>query len=72
VRIEIRDTGPGMSAEECERALQRFYRRPDDTGDGFGLGLAIAEEAVKALGGEIEIASAPGAGTSVAMTLKRA
>jgi signal transduction histidine kinase len=72
VRIEIRDTGPGMSADERERAVQRFYRGADDSGDGFGLGLAIAAEALSALDGELEIASEPGAGTSVAMTLKRA
>src|SRR5207253_5206359 len=55
-QIEIRDTGPGMTAEELARAFQRFYRSSNGT-DGFGLGLAIAEEAVRALGGTIELES---------------
>src|SRR5438270_4577388 len=63
-QIEIRDTGPGMTAEELARAFQRFYRSSNGT-DGFGLGLAIAEEAVRALGGTIELESEPGAGTRV-------
>jgi signal transduction histidine kinase len=36
-QIEIRDTGPGMSEEERERAFHRFYRSSNGT-DGFGLG----------------------------------
>src|SRR6266516_4135111 len=63
-QIEIRDTGPGMSEEERERAFHRFYRSSNGI-DGFGLGLAIAEEAVRAVGGTIELESEPGAGTRV-------
>ena len=63
-QIEIRDTGPGMSDEERERAFHRFYRSSNGT-DGFGLGLAIAEEAIRALGGTIELESEAGAGTRV-------
>ena len=63
-QIEIRDTGPGISEEERERAFHRFYRSSNGI-DGFGLGLAIAEEAVRALGGTIELESEPGAGTRV-------
>jgi PAS domain S-box-containing protein len=72
VRLEVRDTGPGMTDEQRERAVQRFYRGGDEQGDGFGLGLAIAAEAVGVLGGDLEISSAPGAGTTVAMILRRA
>jgi len=71
VRLEVRDTGPGMTDEQRERALQRFYRG-DEEGDGFGLGLAIAAEAVAVLGGDLEISSGPEQGTTVAMTLRRA
>ena len=63
-QIEIRDTGPGMSDEERERAFHRFYRSSNGT-DGYGQGLAIAEEAVRALGGTIELESEAGAGTRV-------
>ena len=70
-QIEIRDTGPGMSDEEQERAFHRFYRASNGT-DGFGLGLAIAEEAVRGLGGTIELESEPGSGTRVRLVVPSA
>jgi signal transduction histidine kinase len=70
-QIEIRDTGPGMTEEEQERAFHRFYRSSNGT-DGFGLGLAIAEEAVRALGGTIELESRPGEGTRVLVSVPSA
>jgi len=69
--IEIRDTGPGMSSEEQERAFQRFYRSSNGT-EGFGLGLAIAEEAVRALDGTIQLESEPGEGTRVRVAVPNA
>ena len=69
--IEIRDTGPGMSSEEQERAFQRFYRSSNGT-EGFGLGLAIAEEAVRALDGTIELESELGSGTRVRVAVPSA
>lgn len=68
--LEIRDTGSGMSAEDLELAFTRFHRSQDSR--GAGLGLPIAKEAVEALGGTIEIDSAPGAGTRVRMRLPTA
>ena len=70
-QIEIRDTGSGMSNEEQERAFQRFYRSSNGT-EGFGLGLAIAEEAVRALGGTIQLESEPGEGTRVRVAVPNA
>ena len=69
--IEIRDTGPGMTDEERARAFQRFYRSSNGT-DGFGLGLAIAQEAVLAIGGTIELESKAGVGTRVRVALPSA
>ena len=69
--IEIRDTGPGMSAEERARAFHRFFRASNGT-DGFGLGLAIAEEAARAIGGTIELESEPGRGTRVRLAVPSA
>ena len=71
IQIEIRDTGPGMSEEEQERAFHRFYRSSNGT-DGFGLGLAIAEEAVLGLGGTIELESEAGSGTRVCVVVPSA
>lgn len=69
--IEIRDTGPGMNDGERARAFQRFYRSSNGTG-GFGLGLAIAQEAVLAIGGTIELESKAGEGTRVRVALPSA
>ncbi len=72
VVVAISDTGPGMATEDRERAFERFRRGKGDAGDGFGLGLAIAAQAVEALGGAIEIDSEPGRGTTVRLLLQRA
>jgi signal transduction histidine kinase len=69
--IEIRDTGPGMTDEERARAFHRFYRASNGT-DGFGLGLAIAEEAAHAIGGTIELESELGTGTRVRVAVPSA
>ena len=69
VAIEVRDTGRGIPAPERERVFDRFYRGGSRDGDGFGLGLAIAWQAIRALGGELEIESVPGKGTIARVTL---
>ena len=69
VVVEVADTGPGMSVEDRERALERFYRGQDGTAEGFGLGLAIAAQAVESVGGAIEIQSEPSLGTIVRVRL---
>jgi signal transduction histidine kinase len=66
--IEIADTGPGIPYREQPRIFDRFYRA-GKTGAGFGLGLSIARETVRVLGGEIELDSEPGAGTTVRIRL---
>jgi signal transduction histidine kinase/HAMP domain-containing protein len=72
VQIEVSDTGPGISASDRERVFDRFYQSGNGRGDGFGLGLAIVSEAVHALGGGVEIDSAPKRGTVVRVTLPAA
>jgi signal transduction histidine kinase len=69
VVIEVEDTGRGIAAAEQERVFDRFYRGQRRDGRGFGLGLAIVSEAVRALHGQIELDSKPGAGTTVRLTL---
>jgi two-component system OmpR family sensor kinase len=69
--IEIRDSGRGMTPEEATTAFDRFYRTRATEG-GFGLGLAIAHEAVTALGGTIRLDSAPEQGTRVRIGLPSA
>jgi len=69
VMIEVEDTGRGIPSAEQNRIFDRFYRGQRRDGRGFGLGLAIVAEAVRALRGQIELESRPGAGTTVRLTL---
>ncbi|HMJ11505.1 MAG TPA: ATP-binding protein, partial [Polyangiaceae bacterium] len=66
VRVEIRDQGQGMEPEVLERAVDPFFTtRPS----GTGLGLPIVQRIIEAHGGDIEIESEAGAGTSVILLL---
>ncbi|MDP8910917.1 MAG: ATP-binding protein [Actinomycetota bacterium] len=62
--LEVSDTGPGISPSQHERIFDRFYRGDPGGVTGFGLGLAIVRESVRALGGVVELESSPGAGTT--------
>jgi signal transduction histidine kinase len=68
LRIEVRDTGPGIAAEDVPLVFNRFHRaqnaesRVEDR--GAGLGLAIAKRAVELHGGNIRCESQVGEGTS--------
>jgi len=70
-RLEVRDSGPGMTPEQRARAFDRFWRagaaRRD--GGGFGLGLAIVRELVNADGGTVALDDADEGGLRVAITL---
>jgi two-component system phosphate regulon sensor histidine kinase PhoR len=71
VRVEVEDTGVGMTAETQRHVFDRFYRGQDRDAEGFGLGLAIVRQAVRSLDGRIELDSAPGKGTLVRIELER-
>jgi len=67
VRLEVRDEGLGIEHSERRRVFERFYRGVDD-GDGFGLGLAIVAEAVRAIDGELALDSdEEGTGVSISL-----
>lgn len=72
VRIEVADRGPGMTREDAERALNRFYRAQGSDGEGFGLGLSIAQEVVRVMDGALTIDSQLGKGTTVSIDLHAA
>ncbi|TVR00821.1 MAG: GHKL domain-containing protein [Desulfovibrionales bacterium] len=62
--VVIHDNGPGMNAEQRQRALEPFYTTRKD---GSGLGLAIVRKIVRDHGGRLEITSAPGQGARISM-----
>jgi signal transduction histidine kinase len=64
--IEVADTGPGMTPEECERVFTPYYTSKSQ---GTGLGLAIVQSIVSDHGGRIRVSSEPGRGTSFVIEL---
>ncbi|MCB1540008.1 MAG: response regulator [Rhodoblastus sp.] len=66
LRIEVRDSGIGMGAEEQARIFDRFTQANEGIREiygGSGLGLAIARQLVAGLGGEIGVSSEKGVGS---------
>jgi two-component system, OmpR family, sensor histidine kinase CpxA len=72
-RIEVNDRGPGIPADQLEAIFRPFHRvdhaRSPDTG-GFGVGLAIADCAVRLHGGEMQAIPREGGGVTIQMTLR--
>jgi signal transduction histidine kinase len=66
VAVGVSDTGPGIKVEEQERIFRPFWSRD---GGGTGLGLAIARELAIALGGRIDLDTAPGKGSRFELVL---
>ena len=67
VRIEVRDSGIGMTEEEAARCLEPFFTTKGD--QGTGLGLAVVYGIIQRHGGTIEIASEKGTGTTFSLLL---
>jgi two-component system OmpR family sensor kinase len=66
----VADSGSGIPAARRRKVFERFYRADTSRG-GFGLGLAIARDAVRVLGGSIDVESSEGVGTTVSVRLPR-
>jgi len=70
--IIVRDSGPGLPAEEASRIFERFYRvdaARARTHGGTGLGLSIVSAIVTAHGGTVSATSSPGQGLTVTVRL---
>ena len=68
--LTVRDQGIGMSADERARLFRKFSRvAPKENYGGFGLGLWIVEQLVRAHGGSVALESEKGQGTTVTVVL---
>lgn len=72
VELVVSDDGRGIPADEQPRLFERFYRGEAGRGatPGSGLGLAIVRAIVESLGGEVELRSDPGNGTTVIVRVR--
>jgi signal transduction histidine kinase len=65
VSIEVIDQGPGIASHDRSRIFEKFYRGATSANtQGFGLGLPIVRELVRAHRGRVEVDGAPGAGST--------
>lgn len=69
VRIEIRDNGPGIPPDSLARIFEPGF---STKGAGRGRGLAIARESIQAQGGQLDVKSQPGSGTTFRISLPSA
>lgn len=74
IRLEVLDTGPGMTENQRTHAFRRFWTDPAETTPhdnmgGSGLGLAIVHRLVTVDGGEITVHNVPGSGLAVRIDL---
>lgn len=71
IKMNVSDTGCGISEEHLPRIFDKFYRVQQESGHatGSGLGLAIAKGLVELHGGTLAVESAPGKGTQFYFTL---
>jgi signal transduction histidine kinase len=69
VVVEVSDTGRGIAPEHLERIFEPFFTTKP-VGEGTGLGLAVCHGILQAHGGEIQVESQPGKGSTFRVSLK--
>ncbi len=75
VRFEVSDTGVGLTADDCEKVFEKFYRvkKDKDMASGTGLGLPLTKRIVEDVhGGRISVESVVGEGSTFIVTLPAA
>ncbi len=75
VRVQVRDTGEGIPAEQLPFIWERFYHSNEKSApgrEGSGLGLALVKELTEAMGGSVSVESQPGEGSTFTVTLPAA
>jgi len=69
VEIMVRDTGPGIAAEDIPHLFEAYWRSNLRSSDGTGLGLPIAKRLIEAMGGSLSVQSSLGEGSVFTVTL---
>jgi two-component system OmpR family sensor kinase len=71
INLHVEDKGPGISAPDQARIFERFERAVPlgERKSGFGVGLWIVRQLIEAMGGNIEILSVPGAGSTFCVSI---
>ena len=72
LEIVVKDTGPGIPAEEQEKIFDRFYQIDGSftrEGEGTGIGLALSREFARLMNGDIVVCSIPGNGAAFTFSL---
>lgn len=68
-RIVVADQGPGMASEDLGRVFEKFERLGRSGDGGSGLGLYISRRLARAMGGDLNVESAPGQGARFTLDL---
>ena len=71
ITIRVADDGPGMTEEVARRCMEPYFSTKA-RGESTGMGLSLVHALVTGAGGQVEIQSAPGQGTTISLILPRA
>ena len=70
IQVSVKDTGPGIPEENCEKIFEESFRlQRDEEKDGYGLGLALCRRIIRAHYGQIWVESTIGEGSQFFFTL---
>jgi signal transduction histidine kinase len=67
--VSVTDRGPGIARTDQERIFEEFVQLPGSAAGGTGLGLPISRRLAELLGGHLTLRSAPGSGSTFAVTI---
>ena len=72
IKFSVRDTGQGIPPQYLDKIFDRYFRIPGTKKEGTGLGLSISKEFIEGQGGQIDVVSEFGAGSTFTVILNSA